>query len=266
MKRFLISSITAVMFLCFVTTGFANGCPPTPTNIQGQAQGQIQGQLQGQIQGQLQNAVAINGGISNTISNPDKITTTIQAAPGTGGSLYTELPVYVGPYPEAWNVQSESLNYLLTRIRTFTVNKKSALTFWHSNYTKSEITTIADNEYGNSDKVKVFCSVEELRGIKTKVMAIVVTHGNRKNTTLDCFDQALVDTSEAGGNAILILKTGSDPGVHSTTIGFGGSGAGNFSQTGTEAFSGGTATGFSSNTGGPVSNPHIHGVALRILE
>ena len=110
----------------------------------------------------------------------------------------------------------------------------------------------------------IFLSEEELRHVESTVMAIVVTHSDRKHTTLDCFNQMLVETSEAGGNALLIISTGSDPGVHSTTIGLGSSGAGNFSQDGTEAFSAGTSTGLSSNTGGPVSNPYIRGIALYV--
>ncbi|MHA2018404.1 MAG: hypothetical protein ACTSXY_09025 [Promethearchaeota archaeon] len=213
----------------------------------------------------LENYQEIKPVQSVKIIHPDKIVTTIHAAPGIGASLYNELPVYTGPFSDNWNVQIKSLNYLLTQIRDFTVKKKSPLTFWHFDYTDSEITTITDKDWKNPTSVHVFISKDELRGIRTKIMAIMVNHANRKGTTMDCFDQLIVDTSESGGDAVLITNINSDPGVHSTTLGFGSSGAGNFSQSGEEAFSGGSSTGISTNNGGPVSKPYIQGISLKIL-
>lgn len=198
---------------------------------------------------------------SLTYNETDELS--IMGAPGVNAMAQTDLTTYIGDYPETWNVQNDSLEFLLTQNRVFSVNKKSKTRFW-MNHAKSKVSTIADQEGKDATFVMVYLSELELTGLDYTVMAIVTTHGNRKATTLDCFKQAVVDVSESGGNALLILKSSSDPGVHSSTIGLGGSGAGNFSQAGSEAFSAGTATGFSSNTGGPVSNPYIQAVSIRI--
>lgn len=277
------SIIAVVMFLYLFSVSFA--CAKQPKQQQGQIQGQVQGQLQGQVQGQTSSNSNSNSNVNkntnentnnNTqankqinsqsvkIENPDEITQTIRKAPGVT-HINTELPTYIGPYPVNWNDQTTtSLTFLLSAVRDFTVNKKTFFILYNLNYTKSSVSIVTDNDNGHPKYVKVLTSVKELKGLDFTVMATVVAHGNRKNTSMDCFYQAMVDTSESGGNVFLLLSSDSDPGVHSSTIGLGGSGAGNFSQDGTEAFSAGTATGFSSNTGGPVSNPYIHGISLRM--
>ena len=51
-----------------------------------------------------------------------------------------------------------------------------------------------------------------------------------------------------------------------STWGLGGSGAGNMGMSGKDAYSAGTALGISSNTGGPVRLPYMHGIIIKVSD
>lgn len=201
------------------------------------------------------------------ISSPPEVTENIRTSPNLPNIPYTELPSYFGPFKETWNDQSSSiLPFLLMHGRTFKVYDTNRRFRKDVKYSKVNVTVMKTTWIGrpndNPEYVKVLNGIEEIKGIRSILVGTIITYGGRKTTSVNCFDQALVETSKLGANVFLLLTVSSSPGVHSTTIGLGSSGAGNFSQGGKEAYAGGIATGFASNTGGPTSEPYVHGVAL----
>jgi hypothetical protein len=208
-----------------------------------------------------------NNLLSIGISSPPEVTVNIRTSPNVPSVPYTELPSYFGPFGKTWNDQSSSiLPFLLMHKRTFKAYNTHRRFRGDVTFSKVNITTMKKDWIGksrdNPEYIKVVNGIEEIRGIRFVLVGTITTYGKRKTTTVNCFDQAIVETSKLGANTFLLLATSASFGIHSTTIGFGSSGAGNFSQGGKEAFSGGIATGFASNTGGPTSNPYVHGVAL----
>ncbi len=132
---------------------------------------------------------------------------------------------------------------------------------WNS--VKSKVDKVTETDHPVQESVKVFNGDSALKGIKFKTIASIATYGDEL-TTMACFSEALYQTMKAGGNAFVILTAGSTQGVWSRTIGLGGSSAGNFGMGGREAYSAGTALGYSSNTGRPVFQTFVQGVAILI--
>lgn len=201
------------------------------------------------------------------ISSPPEVTENIRTSPNLPSVPYTELPSYFGPFGKNWNDQSNSiLPFMLMHKRTFKAYDTHRRFRGDINFSKANVTIMETDWIGkprdNPEYIKVVNGIEEIKGIRSVFVGTITTYGERKITTVNCFDQAIVETSKLGANTFLLLAASASPGVHSSTIGFGSSGAGNFSQGGKEAYAGGVATGFASNTGGPTSNPYVHGVAL----
>lgn len=209
-----------------------------------------------------------NNSLSLGISGPPEVTENIRSSPNVPNLPYTELPSYFGPFEKTWNDQSNSiLPFVLMSNRDYTITNPYHIPFTNNKNSKINITKIGiKKKYEKVKNVKVLNGIRELNGIKYKSIITIVAYGGRKITTMDCFTQAVIEAGNAGGNVFLLLSASSSPGTHSSTVGIGSSGAGNFSQGGKEAYSGGAATGFASNTGGPTSNPFIHGVALLVTQ
>ena len=202
-------------------------------------------------------AIIMGGDSGETTSN-------IRSAPNVPFIMHNELPSYFGPHEEQmWNTQEDTLlPFILMTVPEFEVEYG----FMYQNLVKSHIDIFSPNKYKGLKFVKVLNGIEKLRGISYHFVGVTTVHGNRKDTSVLCLKQAIIDTGEAGGNVFLLMKVSSDTGITSTTWGIGGSGAGNFGMTGKDAYSAGSAMGISSNKGGPIRKPYLHGLILKVSD
>ena len=176
---------------------------------------------------------------------------------------YLDSPGYFGPFPEkGWNTMEKSLlPFLLSQDTGWEVIRDH---WWTSCDAKYKLEKISRKKYPRQESVKVINGVQGLKDIKYEAVATLVTYDGITDTTIDCFKEAVYRSSISGGNVFLLLRAGNVPGVYSSTIGLGGSGAGNFHQGGNSAYSSGTALGFASNKGHPVYSPYIQGIVLLV--
>jgi len=185
-----------------------------------------------------------------------------RTAPYLPAIPFMDHPGYTGGGPtKGWNSQEGTA---LPFILNSNPDKQWTITYefsWSS--PKSKVDKVAEKEYPAQESVKVFNGDKNLKDIKYKTIASIVTYGDEL-TTMACFSEAIYQTMQVGGNAFVLLTAGSTQGVWSRTIGIGGSSAGNFGMGGREAYSAGTAIGYSSNTGRPVFQTFVQGVAILI--
>ena len=210
------------------------------------------------------NSLTLIGPIHNHIPGEQHIIHDSRgASPHLMSAPYGELPAYFGPFSEKgnWNCQADSvLLFLLMNNRTYKITDG----YWNPTYSKSSVDIMASKKFEPRNTVMVLNGVQELRGMHYNFIASITCHGDRKTTTIECFKQAVYETGTAGANVFVILRASHDHGVYSSTIGLGGSAAGNLGQGGKEAYAIGSAIGFARNDGGPTTKPYIHGVALMI--
>lgn len=177
----------------------------------------------------------------------------------------TIAPEYSGPVFKDHKFQKEILNFMLRNegLRPFTIETPR----WFvkkSSKSSSSLTIKEDKEkYPEQTRIYVFRDEEELKNLKEfKVLGYTDTYSKGKATLMDCFDQAVIDTGEKGGNALVILKVDFMAGMKSTTVGLGTSGAAGFLYGGNEASVYGGAIGYASSKATPQTNPYIHGIIL----
>ena len=210
------------------------------------------------------NSMTFVGPIHNHIPGEQHIIhDTRGAAPMMLGVPHGEMPAYFGPFNKNgnWNCQGDSLLiFLLMNNRYYKISDG----YWSPSYADSIVDIVNAKEFKARDTMMVLNGIKELQGMKYEFIAGITCHGDKDVTTIDCFKQALYETGQVGGNAFVILKASFDSGVYSSTVGLGGSSAGNLGQGGKEAYVIGSAMGFAYNKGGPVSKPFMHGVALMI--
>ena len=112
-------------------------------------------------------------------------------------------------------------------------------------------------------KIKVITSSVQLEGVKYELVGPVIVYAKGMETTIDCFAQAVIDTVKLGGNALFLLKAGSDFRVRSSTLGIGLAYSHSYIR-GNYGGSGGGGTGWARNFTEPQTKPWLHGIALRI--
>ena len=113
------------------------------------------------------------------------------------------------------------------------------------------------------EKIKVITSRAQLEGVKYNLVGPVIVHAKGMETTIDCFAQAVIDTAKLGGNALFLLKAGSDFRVRSSTLGIGLAYSHSYIR-GNHGGSGGGGTGWARNFTEPQAKPWLHGIALKI--
>ena len=209
------------------------------------------------------NSLTLIGPIHQHIPGEQKVTNDVRTSPNVPGLPYLDNPGYFGPFPEqGYNTMEKSiLPFLLSQDTGWEVIRDH---WWTPSDAKYKLEMITRKTYPRQESVKVINGVQGLKGIKYETVATLVAYKGIKGTTVDCFKEAIYQTSLTGGNVFLLLRAGNVPGVYSRTIGLGGSGAGNFHQGGSAAYSAGTALGFACNNGHPVYSPYIQGVVLLV--
>jgi len=211
------------------------------------------------------NSLTLVGPIHQHVPGKQKITNDVRTSPNVPGLPYLDNPGYFGPFAEqGWNtMEGSTLPFLLSQDHGWIVTRNH---WWTSSDAKYRLERITKKDYPIQEAVKILVidSSEDFIGIEYKALATLVTYGGIKTTSVACFKEAVYQTSITGGNVFLILKASNTPGVYSHTIGFGGSGAGNFDQGGNAAYSSGTALGFAMNKGNPVYSPYMQGVVLLV--
>ena len=190
--------------------------------------------------------------------------TDIRTAPNTLSIMHNELPAYFGPYTDQmWNTQDNTLlPFIIMTVESFEVETG----FLYRNLVKSEVDIFYKKKIKISKQVKVLNGIESLENLPYTFIGTTTVHGKKKNTSIACLKQSIIDTCESGGNVFVLLKVSSDIKTSSTTFGFGGSSAGNMGMAGKDAYSAGTAMGISSNTGGPVRLPYMHGIIIKVSD
>lgn len=196
----------------------------------------------------------------------------------------SEIAPYFGPYPEqprAWNDEASTiLPFLLNDNTQWTIDRAKKI---QCRKAKSNSRAFRDFPIENFDKlsrrqqdlamrdqrrhvskvtiIQVLNGVRCLNGYVFTTVGVVNVFGKSKNTTLDCFGQALLDTQKMGANVLVLLAVGATPGVASSTSGLGGtSGVGKLDSG--DAYTGGWAIGYAGSHARPEAYPYIHGVAV----
>ncbi|MCD6528212.1 hypothetical protein J7K44_01070 [bacterium] len=113
------------------------------------------------------------------------------------------------------------------------------------------------------EKIKVITSSAQLEGVKYELIGPVIVYAKGMETTIDCFAQGIIDTVKLGGNALFLLKAGSDFRVKSSTLGVGVAYSHSYIR-GNHGGSGGGGTGWARNFTEPQTKPWLHGIALKI--
>lgn len=173
-------------------------------------------------------------------------------------------PDYSGPVFKDHKVQTEILDYLLKAegLKPFTIvdvkrgyfEKKSA---------KSASTLLARKDYEEQKKFYVFRDENDLKQIKKyETVGYIDTYSKGTATLMDCFNQAIFDAGEMGGNILLLLKDDFMAGMEASTIGLGGSGAEGLLHGGNAASVYGFAIGYAKSKATPQTNPYFHGMVL----
>ena len=198
---------------------------------QGQKQKQQQGQIQGQLQGQVQ--TAHNEGVSQetiqvvVIENPDEIKVNSQLTPMAGQQVDTI--EYHGETLEDHKYQDEILEFLLAAEgpKPFKVRERG---FFTRKSSHSDSKDLSVKEYEETTTVYVFRDIADLEAnIESySIVGYADTFSKGKASLMDCFDQAVIDSGEMGGNIVVILDIGYINALKSTTTGLGGSGATTF--------------------------------------
>ena len=115
----------------------------------------------------------------------------------------------------------------------------------------------------NVKEVKIITSNIQLRKVKYTLIGPIITYAKGTETTIDCFAQAVIDTVRLGGNALFLLKAGSDYRVKSSTLGIGLAYSHSYIR-GNHGGSGGGGTGWARNFTESQARPWLHGIALKI--
>ena len=188
----------------------------------------------------------------------------IRTAPNTMPIMHNELPAYFGPYADQmWNTQEDTLlPFIIMTVEEFEVETG----FLYRDLVKSQVDTFYKHKIKTNKRVKVLNGIESLKNLRYTFVGTTTVHGKKTNTSIACLKQSIIDTGESGGNVYVLLKVSSDTKMSSTTWGLGGSGAGNMGMAGKDAYSAGTALGISSNSGGPVRLPYMHGLIIKVSD
>lgn len=176
-------------------------------------------------------------------------------------SPLTITPEYSGPVFKDHKFQKTIMDFLLREdgLKPFKVEKRG----WFVLQSSKSSSDIITKGYPEQTRIYVFRDLEDLKKIKGfKVVGYIDTYSKSSETLMDCFDQAVIDTGEMGGNILVILKVDFMAGLKSTTVGLGTSGAGGFLHGGNGASVYGGAIGYASSKATPQTNPYIHGIAL----
>jgi len=175
-------------------------------------------------------------------------------------------PEYNGPVFKDHKVQNKILEFLLSEecLRPFKIIKVTG--GFSNNVTETESKCLLPEPLVKQVRVFVFKDRAELKDYKYKVVGYIDTYsdGDDDETTLQCFNQAILDTGRMGANAFLLIKSDFMAGVKSTTVGLGGSGATGLMHGGAGASVSGVAIGYAASSAKPKTNPYIHGMALMI--
>ena len=201
--------------------------------------------------------ITIGDGSGETTSN-------IRTAPNVPFIMHNEIPAYFGPYADQmWNTQEDTLlPFIIMTVEEFEVETG----FLYRNIVKSQIDLFSKKKLKKVKEVKVLNGINNLEGLYYTFVGTTTVHGKKKNSSIKCLKQSIIDTGESGGNVYVLLKVSSDSKMSSTTWGLGGSGAGNMGMSGKDAYSAGTAIGISSNNGGPVRLPYMHGLIIKVSD
>jgi hypothetical protein len=191
-------------------------------------------------------------------------TSNLRTAPNPIPIMHNELPAYFGPYSDQmWNTQEDTLlPFIIMTVDAFEVETG----FLYRNLVKSEVDIFYKKKIKSNKEVKVLNGIDSLENLQYTFIGTTTVHGKKKNSSIACLKQSIIDTGESGGNVFVLMKVSSDSKMSSTTWGFGGSSAGNMGMSGTDAYSAGTSLGISSNTGGPVRIPYMHGIIIKVSD
>jgi len=212
-----------------------------------------------------ENSSINNNNLGITFGNGPKNTTSdIRNAPNTPLIMHNELPAYFGPYADQmWNTQEDTLlPFIIMTVESFDIETG----FLHRNLVRSRTNTFYKKKTKVIKEIKVLNGINSLENLRYTFIGTTTIRGKKKNTSIACLKQAVINTGEAGGNVFVLLKVSSDSKMSSTTWGLGGSGAGNMGMSGKDAYSAGTAVGISSNFGGPVRLPYMHGIIINVVD
>jgi len=175
-------------------------------------------------------------------------------------------PEYNGPVFKDHKVQAEILDFLLSEegLRPFRIVKVT--NGFSKNITETESKCLLPEPLAKQVRVFVFKDRAELKDYKYKIVGYIDAYsdGDEDETTLQCFNQAILDTGRMGANALLMIKVDFMAGIKSTTVGLGGSGATGMMHGGSAASVSGMAIGYASSSAKPKTNPYIHGMAIYI--
>ena len=180
---------------------------------------------------------------------------------------------YNGPVFKDHKYQREILYFMLSAnkktdskdLRPFVIErKKGFLGIFVKDSSKSSSNTIAKTEFKEQKSVYVFIDKKDLRSHVSnyQIVGFTDTFSDGDATLLDCFDQAVIDAGEMGGNIIVVLKVDFMAAVESSTIGLGTSGAGGFMHGSNEASVYGAALGYAKSRATPQTDPFIHCMVL----
>ena len=201
--------------------------------------------------------ISIGDGSGESITN-------FRNAPTLPNTLHNEIPSYFGEQPShMWNTQEFTILPLYIKsIKEFNVIYR----LFGKNLTKSKVDVLICG-LTKKHKVKVINGFDDFLKLKSfRIVGSVTAHANYKQTTIECFKQALIDTGSIGGNVFVLLSAKSCPENRSSTFGLGSSGAGNFGMSGKDSYAGGAVTGFAFSSGGPARKPFVQGLIIEVPE
>ena len=199
------------------------------------------------------------------IENPDEIKINSQLTPMAGQQVDTI--EYHGETLEDHKYQDEILEFLLAAEgpKPFKVRERG---FFTRKSSHSDSKDLSVKEYEETTTVYVFRDIADLEAnIESySIVGYADTFSKGKASLMDCFDQAVIDSGEMGGNIVVILDVAYINALKSTTTGLGGSGAAGIMKNATQSSVFGAALGYASSKATPETDPFIHGMVLYSAE
>ena len=172
-------------------------------------------------------------------------------------------PAYHGPVFKDHKIQAEILQFLLKEKggEPFVISKRGLFTR-KSAHSDSEATSRV--EYAEKKRVYAFTGEDDLlKNVSNySVVGYTDTYSKGKYTLMDCFNQAIIDAGDMGGNGVILLKIDFMAGLSSRTIGLGTSGAAGIMKGANQSSVSGAALGYASSKATPETNPYIYAIVI----